>query len=93
MEAQVIDDPAEHRFKLQISADDYASAYYRQDGEHLVLIHTQVPSEYYGQGIGSRLAAGTFELLRTTGRKAVLRCPFMVEYFNRHPEYADVIAG
>ena len=27
------------------------------------------------------------------GRKAVLRCQFMVNFFGRHPEYADVVAG
>ena len=39
------------------------------------------------------LARGTFELLRSSGRKAVLKCPFMGEFFARHPEYADIVAG
>jgi len=32
-------------------------------------------------------------LLRQSGRKAVLKCPFMGHFFATHPEYADVVAG
>ncbi|CAH0353974.1 alpha/beta hydrolase [Sphingobium sp. CECT 9361] len=47
---------------------------------------------HIGQGLGSKLAYGTFEAIRATGRKAVLLCPFMAAYYARHPEYADIIA-
>lgn len=71
----------------------FAAAYYRIEGEKVALIHTEVPSAFSGQGFASRLAQGTFELLRKTGRKAVLKCPFMSRFFTKHPEYADVVAG
>ncbi|MDX8514454.1 GNAT family N-acetyltransferase [Mesorhizobium captivum] len=70
-----------------------ASAYYRIESGKVALIHTEVPSEFSGQGIASRLAQGTFELLRKTGRKAILKCPFMNRFFAKHPEYADVVDG
>jgi predicted GNAT family acetyltransferase len=40
-----------------------------------------------------RARDGTFEILRKTGRKAVLKCPFMSRYFAKHPEYADIVVG
>ncbi|MER8521731.1 N-acetyltransferase [Mesorhizobium sp. M0644] len=39
------------------------------------------------------MAQGTFELLRKTGRKAILKCPFMSRFFAKHPDYADVVDG
>jgi predicted GNAT family acetyltransferase len=93
MDATVRENVEEHRFELPIADGVFAAAYYRIDNGKVVLIHTEVPSEFSGQGYASRLAAGTFELLRETGRKAVLRCSFMVRYFAKHPEYADVVAG
>jgi predicted GNAT family acetyltransferase len=93
MEAQVVDEPEQRRFSLRIAEHAYAAAYYREENDALVLIHTQVPSEYNGQGWGTRLAIGAFELMRASGRRAILRCPFMVSFFARHPEYADVVAG
>ena len=82
-----------HRFELPIADGVMALAYYTIADGQLVLTHTEVPSDYAGQGIGSRLAQGTFALLRRSGRKAVLKCPFMGEFFARHPEYADIVAG
>lgn len=93
MEAVVVENPAQKRFELPIGDDAVAAAYYRAEGDSLVLIHTEVPSEYAGQGAATRLALGTFDLIRASGRKAILRCPFMVKFFASHPEYADVVAG
>lgn len=89
----VIDNPAEHRFELPIDGgeDDIAAIYYRIEDNNL--IHTEVPYQFSGQGIGSQLARGVFEAIRATGRKAVLRCSFMSGYYARHLEYSDVVVG
>jgi predicted GNAT family acetyltransferase len=34
-----------------------------------------------------------FEAIRTSGRKAVAKCPFMAAYASRHPEYARLLDG
>lgn len=88
----VRENPEQHRFERPIDDGGLAAAYYRDEDGKLVFIHTEVPSEFAGRGIATELARGTFDLLRTSGRKAVLTCPFMVRFANAHPEYADVIA-
>ena len=93
MSGEVKDYPERHRFELPIEGDDIAVAYYRVEGDRLILTHTEVPSEYGGQGIGSRLARGVFDAIRASGRKAVLKCPFMGTFYARHPEYADIVDG
>jgi predicted GNAT family acetyltransferase len=90
---EVRENTALHRFELPISGDAVAAAYYRIEDGRLVLTHTEVPTEYSGEGIATRLAQGTFELLRKSGRKAVLKCPFMGNFFAKHPEYADIVDG
>lgn len=93
MDLEVRDNPAEHRFELPITDEAMALAYYRLDNGRVVLTHTEVPFEFSGQGIASRLAAGVFELIRASGRKAVLKCSFMANYYAKHPEYADIVDG
>jgi len=93
MASEVRDNIAQHRFELPINGEAMAVAYYKIEDGRVVLTHTEVPAEFSGQGIASRLARGIFELLRSSGRKAILKCSFMGEYFARHPEYADVVAG
>lgn len=89
--AKVIDNAAEGRFELPLD-NEIAVAYYRRDGDRLILTHTEVPDHLSGQGIGSQLAKGVFETLRGSRRMAVAQCPFMASYAQRHPEYADLIA-
>lgn len=90
----VRDDPAQHRFAIALDGDDVAAAYYRRDENgHVVLTHTEVPSEYGGRGIASALARGVFDIARARGDRLVLKCPFMAAWFAKHTDYADVVAG
>ena len=94
MDHSVINNPAEHRFQMALEGDDIAAAYYQIDENgNVVLTHTEVPYAYSGRGIGTALATGVFNLIRASGRKAVLKCSFMVRFFATHPQYADVVAG
>lgn len=92
MHTGVVDRPDQNRFELDIDGE-LALAYYRLDGDRIVLTHTEVPQALSGQGIGSRLAKGVFEQIRASGRKVVLRCSFMAGWVARHPQYGDIVAG
>ena len=88
------DNPAEHRFELAIvGSREIAAAYYQNEDGRLILTHTIVPQQFSGRGLGSQLARGVFGAIRASGRKAVLRCPFMAAYYARHPEYSDIVDG
>ncbi|RWI03791.1 MAG: N-acetyltransferase [Mesorhizobium sp.] len=93
MNAKVTENPQQHRFELPIADGAIAAASYRLENGRVVLTHTEVPSEFSGQGIASQLAHGTFELLRKTGRKAIPKCPFMGQFLVKNPQYSDVLAG
>ena len=93
MDATVRDNPTEHRYEMPIADGAVAAAYYRLDDGNVVLIHTEVPFEYSGAGIGTRLAQGVFEAIRDGGRKAIVRCEFMANFIARHPEHRDVVTG
>jgi predicted GNAT family acetyltransferase len=91
----IVHNRRDHRFELGIAdSDAVATAWYRDDANgHRLLTHTEVPGEFSGQGIGSRLARAVFDDARANGIKLVLECPFLASWFARHPEYADVVAG
>lgn len=93
MDNQIIDNPDQRRFELALDDDLIAAAYYRIENGRVVLTHTEVPYEVSGQGIGSRLARGVFDAIRASGRKAVLKCSFMVRFYAAHPEYSDIVDG
>lgn len=88
----VVEKPEQNRFELTLDGGSALVAY-RREGERLVLVHTEVPAQFAGQGVGSKLAKGVFELLRASRRKAVVRCEFLRGWLAKHPEYNDVVDG
>lgn len=93
MEAVVVENPSQRRFELPIGDDAVAAAYYRVEGDNQVLIHTEVPSEYAGQGAATRLALGALrfdQVLWTEGDSAL---SVYGEVLREPPKYADVVGG
>jgi uncharacterized protein len=64
---------------------------YRRTQQDLVFIHTEVPAELAGHGVGSRLALVELEFARVQGLKIVPLCPFVAGYIRRHQEYLDLV--
>jgi predicted GNAT family acetyltransferase len=56
----VVDHPEARRFELPLG-EEIAAAYYRLEGDTVVLTHTEVPQKHSGQGVGTRLAEAVFE--------------------------------
>ena len=92
MSNNVRDNFARHRFELDTDGHIAFSEYARK-GDILTMLHTEVPKELGGRGIGSALVKGVLELARAQGLKVVPRCPFVRAYMDRHAEeYADLRA-
>lgn len=92
MSEQVVDRPEKNRFELEIDGAT-AFAAYRLAGKRVILTHTEVPKALSGRGVGSMLARGVFEAIRSSGRKAEPLCEFMAGWVAKHPEFDDVVDG
>ena len=89
MASNVRDNTKRHRFELDADGHVAYSNYKRADGV-LTILHTEVPKELAGRGIGSALVRGVLDTARAEGVKVVPVCPFARAYMDRHPEYADL---
>jgi hypothetical protein len=86
----VRDNTERHRFELD--ADGHvAFSNYQRDGAVITIMHTEVPKELSGKGVGSALARGLLDIARAQGLKVVPRCPFVAGYIAKHAEYADLM--
>jgi predicted GNAT family acetyltransferase len=85
---EVTDNPAESRFEY--CADGHlAELRYRRHGNRLVIIHTGVPGEFEGHGIGGELVAAALDRAAGEGLTVVPRCPFARNWLERHREAAS----
>ena len=53
----------------------------------------EVDDAFEGQGVGSALARTALDDVRASGRSAVPKCPFIRGWIDKHPDYADLVAG
>jgi predicted GNAT family acetyltransferase len=81
-----------HRYEAVLDGTVVGFVRFRQRPGQVVLIHTETDQAYEGRGIGSALARGALDDIRTRGEKVEPQCPFIASYIKRHPEYDDIVA-
>jgi uncharacterized protein len=91
MPAIVRDNPARHRYELEVEGH-VAVAEYRLAAGVIAFVHTVVPKELGGKGVGSALARGTLEDARRRRLKVVAECPFIKGFMDKHAEFNDLLA-
>jgi hypothetical protein len=65
-----------------------AELVYRRLGSQLRLVHTGVPPELNGHGLGGKLVQAAVDAAEREGRTIVPSCPFARAWLEKHPEQA-----
>jgi predicted GNAT family acetyltransferase len=91
MSATVRDNPARHRYELEVEGH-VALAEYGLAAGVITFVHTVVPKELAGRGVGSTLARGALEDVRRRGLEVVAQCPFIKGFMDKHAEFNDLRA-
>lgn len=86
----VSNNPARKRYELAVDGH-IAATYYEIAGGVITFIHTEVPPELGGKGVGSRLIRGALDQVRADGLKVIAQCPFVKAFIEKHPDYADLL--
>jgi predicted GNAT family acetyltransferase len=93
MATVVTDNPAQSRYEVTVDGRVAGFARYQRTGSVINFFHTEVDPAYEGHGLGSKLAKGALDEVRTNGERAIATCPFISTYVKRHPEYAELLAN
>jgi uncharacterized protein len=88
--SDVVNNRADHRYELAVDGHT-AATYYKIADNVITFVHTEVPPELGGKGIGSKLVKGALDQVRAEGLKVVAQCPFVKAYIDKHGEYADLL--
>ena len=90
----VRDNPDDNRFEAVDESGVVAGiSAYRRYEDRIVFTHTEVDDAFEGQGVGSALARTALDEVRASGHSAVPQCEFIRGWIDKHPDYADLVAG
>ncbi len=57
----------------------------------IALLHTEVPSEAEGHGVGGSLVRSAMDYARAHDLRVLPYCPFVQAWLGRHDDYADLV--
>lgn len=88
----VVHEPEKSRYVLKRGDRVIGESTYETGARgELVILHTEIDQELQERGLGSILARGMLDDLRTaTDAKIVAKCPFTFKFIATHPEYKDL---
>ncbi len=90
---QVLKNEQRQRYEAQRDGQTLGYSVYRDLGDVVELPHTVVEPAFEGQGIASAVVAFALDDIRASGKRVLPTCSFVARYIERHPAYADIVAG
>jgi len=87
---EVVHNAAVGRFEMRVGSS-VAVLDYSVSDRTITFVHTGVPPELEGRGLGSQLARAGLEHARREGLRVVPQCSFVRSYIQRHSEYQALL--
>lgn len=91
MDITVTNNTARNRYEAGVEGA-LAFIDYRQKDDNIYLIHTEVPDDLSGKGIGSQLVDNTLSLIEDEGKSIIVRCPFVANFIRKNPAWKRILA-
>jgi predicted GNAT family acetyltransferase len=90
---RVIDNPEESRYEISVDGTRAGFAVYRLAPDVVTFIHTEINPEIERRGLGTQLVREALDDARARGLAVRPVCPFVADFIERHPDYADLVKG
>ncbi|EAR20279.1 N-acetyltransferase [Nitrococcus mobilis] len=91
-EDTLVHDEAGQRFVLKFHDGGEGELVYRRHEQVLELVHTEVPADRRGQGLGARLMERALEAIEAQGFKVRPVCSYTRHYLQRYKRWAPLLS-
>ena len=83
----------ENQFVLQVEEFTAFIDYKVGKKDDIYIIHTKVPTELEGRGVGHKLVRESLAIIESANQKVVPLCPFVRAYMKKHQaDYEHLLA-
>ncbi|HZV69194.1 MAG TPA: GNAT family N-acetyltransferase [Saprospiraceae bacterium] len=87
---EVVNNTKDHRFEIDLDGK-FAIVPYDIKDDIIGLFHTEVPEEYGGKGLGTKLALYALNYAKDHNLKILPYCPFIAKYIKEHPQWTQYV--
>ncbi len=89
---EIVDHSERSRFELPAEGGGVAIVSYDLGPGTIAFTHVIVPIHARGHGVAGRLTAAAIQSAAERGLKIIPACPFVKDWFEHHPELANLLA-
>ncbi|WP_396177708.1 GNAT family N-acetyltransferase [Flavobacterium sp.] len=89
---KVVKVSSNNRFELEHNESIAFIEFDKIEPNILDLVHTEVPKEVAGNGVGSKLVEGALQYCKQNDLNVIPSCAFVKNFINKHPEWNDFIS-
>ena len=91
-EIEIVRKEQRHRYEALLDGELAGFMTYRLHEGTIELVHTEIDDAFEGKGVGSVFVRDVLDEIRRDGtRRVIPSCPFVAEWIDRHPDYADLV--
>ncbi len=87
---EVFNNEKGHRFEIGLNGN-FAIIPYNVKNDMIGLFHTEVPEEFRGKGLATKLALYALNYAKDHHLKILPYCPFIAKYIKEHPEWDQYV--
>jgi uncharacterized protein len=89
---EIVRNEQRHRYEALLDSELAGFMTYRLHDGTIELVHTEIDDAFEGKGVGSVFVRDVLDEIRSDGTlRVVPSCPFVAEWIERHPDYADLV--
>jgi predicted GNAT family acetyltransferase len=81
------------RYELVDDGEISAICDYVEQGDVVILPHTETKPHLRGRGLAAKVVRGALEDIAETGRHVIPSCWYVAEFIEAHSEYARIVAA
>ncbi len=89
----VVRNDEKSRYEILVDGSIVGFSDYRMRDDQQVYVHTEIDPEFRGRDLAATLIRAALDDARTHGNRVVPRCPYVAEFIQEHPEYADLVGA
>ncbi len=90
MDVMIENNKEQNRFQAKVGNSSAFLEYELTEGT-IVLLHTEVPKELEGKGLGSKVVKAALEYAERQDLKVIPTCPFVSRYIEKHDVYEKLV--
>jgi predicted GNAT family acetyltransferase len=89
----VVRNDEKSRYEILVDGQVVGFSDYRMRGDRQVFVHTEIDPEFRGRDLAATLIRAALDDARADAYRVVPRCPYVAEFIQEHPEYADLVGA